>query len=34
MAVNKCMLNKYIVVSSLDITSFREIEEMRWAELM
>lgn len=34
MAVDKCMLNKSIVVSSLDITSFRELEEMRWAELL
>jgi hypothetical protein len=32
--VDKCMLNKYIVISSLDITSFRGIEEMRWAELL
>jgi len=28
-AVDKCMLNKFIVVSSLDIASFREIEEMK-----
>jgi hypothetical protein len=33
-AVDKCMLNKSIVVSSLDVISFREIEEMRWTELM
>ena len=32
--MDKCMLNKSIVVSLLDITSFREIEEMSWAELM
>jgi hypothetical protein len=33
-AVDECMLNTFIVVSSLDVTSFREIEEMRWTELM
>jgi len=33
-AVDKCMLNNSILVTSPDITSFREIEAMRWAELM